>query len=273
MRRQSAVRAGVVHRYVVAVVLLLLLGAAAGCGSSSGAEVVGSSAVTTKAFDLSGFTALRVDNDFSATVSRGDAFKVSVTVNENLVQYLQVEVKGDTLHIGLDPSVDYRLTNLRADITLPRISGAEASGASDVYLADFSSTDALSLKVSGASQLSLEAVKAGAVTFDGSGGSRIEGTLACDDLSGAVSGASTATMIGSASTAKLGASGAGKLLMNNFAIKDATVNLSGASEAAIRATGTLNVDLSGGSRLDYYGSARLGETSVTGASQITHVQD
>ena len=266
-------RAGVVHRYVVAVVLLLLLGAAVGCGSSSGGEVVGTSGVTTKAFDLSGFTAVRVDNDCSATVSRGDAFKVSVTVNENLVQYLQVEVKGDTLHIGLDTAKKYRLADLRAEITMPSIAGAEASGASDAYLTDFSSTDALSLKASGASQLSLRDVKAGAVTFDGSGASRIEGSLACDDLSGVVSGASTATMAGSASTATLEGSGASKVLMNQFMVKNLTVTLSGASQGAVRATAKIDVDLSGASKLDYYGTARLGKASVTGVSQISHIQD
>jgi hypothetical protein len=266
------VRAGVVLRYVVAVVALLLLVAAAGCGSSSGGEVVGSSAVTTKAYDLNGFTAVRVDNDFSATVSRGDAFKVSVTVNENLVKYLKVEVKGDTLHIGLDPTVKYRLTDLRADITMPGVGGAEVSGASDAYLTGFSSGGTLDLKASGAGQLSIKDVKAGAVTFDGSGGSRIEGQLACDDLSGVASGGSTVTMGGSASTAKLEASGGSKLLMNRFAMQDTSVKLSGASQAAVLVNGTLDVDLSGASKLDYYGPAQLGKTSVTGASQITHIQ-
>jgi hypothetical protein len=255
------------------VILLVLLGAAAGCGSSSGGEVVGTSGVTTKAFDLSGFTAVRVDDDCSATVSRGDAFKVSVTVNENLVQYLTVEVKGDALQIGLDPTLTYRLADVRAEITMPSITGAEVSGASDAYMTGFSSPDALTLKASGGSQLDLKGVKAGAVTFDASGASRIEGNLVCDDLSGVASGASTATMGGSSSTAKLEASGASKLLMNLFAIKDATVTLSGASQGSVRVSGTLDVDLSGASKMDYYGAARLGQTSVTDASQITHIQD
>ena len=47
------------------------------------------------------------------------------------------------------------------------------------------------------------------------------------------------------------------------------MNLSGASEAAVRADRhARTADLSGGSRLDYYGSAKLSKTSVTGASQI-----
>ncbi len=229
--------------------------------------------MTTKAYDLSGFTGVRVDNDFSATVSRGTAFKVSVTVNENLVKYLTVEVKGDTLHIGLDPTVTYRLTDLRAEVTMPSVGGAEVSGASDVYLTDFSSSAALELKASGAGQLSLKDVKAGAVTFDASGGSRIEGDLSCVDLSGVASGASTAAVGGAASTATLEGSGGSKLLMNLFTIQDATVNLSGASQAAVRVDGTLAADLSGASKLDYYGSAKLSKTSVTGASQIQHIQD
>jgi len=267
------VRSSVVHRCVIAVVIPLLLVLAAGCSSSKSDEVVGSSGTTTKEYDYSGFTAVHVDNDFSATVTRGEAFKVSVTVNENLAEYLKVAVEGDTLSIGLDQTVQYRLANLRADITLPSLSGMEVDGGSDAYVADFVSQGPLDLKVSGAGQVSLGGVRYGAATFTVSGASLLDGTLQAKEVIADVSGAAKVSLNGTAPWGKLSASGASKLLMNNFALRKAEVKLSGASQASVRVNGTLAADLSGASRLDYYGTAKLGTVSVNDASQITHVQD
>ena len=99
-------RSRVVLRGIIAV-LPFLLCFLAGCSAipGSGGEVTGSGTATVKRYDYSGFSSLRVDNAFSTTVNRGDAFSVEVSVDDNLIEYLRVELDGDTLHIGLDPSM------------------------------------------------------------------------------------------------------------------------------------------------------------------------
>jgi hypothetical protein len=62
------------------VAVLILVTVAAGCSGvpGTGGHVSGSGNPTTKQYDYSGFTGLRVDNAFAATVTRGDAFGVNL---------------------------------------------------------------------------------------------------------------------------------------------------------------------------------------------------
>jgi hypothetical protein len=268
------VRPGVLSRGIVAAVVSLLFVTAVGCGSStSESTVVGSAGATTKKYDLSGYSAVRIDNAFSATVTGGKDFATSVTVNENLVEYLVVEVEGDTLHIGLKPGTDFRLTDLNAEVTLPSLAGVELSGASNAYVSDFSSGDALALTVSGASRLSVKDVKAGDVTLDVSGAGILEGVIKAGKVGGAVSGAGQVGLTGSVSAVKLDISGGSTVPLNELSATDADMTLSGGSKASVRVSGVLNAHPSGGSLLQYYGTGKLGDVNVAGASQLTHIQD
>jgi hypothetical protein len=269
------VRSAAVLRCAVAGLVLLAFLSAGACGSSSSgsAVVTGSGGQATKSYDYSGFTSVRVDQGFSATLKQGGKAKVSVTVNQNLVKYLKVEVQGDTLHIGLDPSKKYLLTNLTADVTLPALKSLEVTGASDAFAEGFSSNDALVLTVSGHSQLNLSAISAASASFDVSGAGKLGGKLTlAGDLHAIASGAGQALLAGTAKTVHVEASGGSSISLRGLRAEDADVNLSGASQASVNASGTINLQASGASVMDYYGSATLGSVDVSGASQINHIK-
>jgi hypothetical protein len=253
---------------LVLVVPLLVL--AAGCSTvpGTGGQVSGSGNPATKHYDYSGFTGLRVDNAFAATVTRGDAFGVRVTVDDNLVKYLRVELKGDALHIGLDPSMSYQNTTLKAEVTMPSLQAMEVTGASTADVQGFASQDALDLRLSGAGKVNLTGMSVGEVTIDVSGGAHLSGGFQAQELHGEVSGAGRVSLEGSASRAQLEASGAGRLDLVSLTLQDADLQLSGGASGTVRVTGTLNVDASGGAHLDYYGSPTQVRTDVSGGAQV-----
>lgn len=265
----------IVRRSLAAASVLLLLVPTAGCSAipGSGGQVSGSGNVVTKQYDYNGFTGLRVDHTFAATVTRGDAFGVTVTADDNLVQHLRVEVKGDTLHIGLDPGMSYRNATLTADVTLPSLQALEVTGASTADVREFASQDALELMLSGGSKISLTGVRAGQVTMDVSGAGQLSGELQAQEIRGQASGAGQVTLEGSASRAQLEASGAGKLDLGALTLQDTDLQLSGGASGAVRVTGTLNVQASGGAHLDYYGSPTIGTMDVSGGAQVNDAGD
>ncbi|HEX9897111.1 MAG TPA: DUF2807 domain-containing protein [Dehalococcoidales bacterium] len=75
---------------------------------------------------------------------------------------------------------------------------------------------------------------------------------------------------GSAENVTLSAWGASKAEMEDLRLRDAEVNLKGASEATLNVQGKLNIDLSSGSRLTYTGNPTINSISVTGASSLNH---
>ena len=270
-------RSGVVLRGVV-VSLLVLLGvtgaACGGSGSSSGGDAVtGSAGKATKKYDSTGFTAVHAAQGASVVVQQGDTFAVSVTVNENLVQYLTVEVQGDTLQIGLDPSQKYRLADLSAEVTMPDLSGIDVTEAADVLAKGFMSKGDLTLKVSGAGQLSMEGMKAADATLEVSGASRLGGRL---------------VLTGGADHDGIRRRQGHHQRREPHRGPDGHRRQPGLAQGLRRADGDRpsdrrlqrqrarhqdgQCDARRGLGADYYGPAKLGNTDVNGASQVNHMR-
>jgi len=55
----------------------------------------------------------------------------------------------------------------------------------------------------------------------------------------------------------------------DFSVVDADINLSGASGVTVNASGRLDGNLSGASRLNYMGNPTLGSISASGGSTIS----
>ena len=261
-------------RLVIGLVTLALTTAlvAAGCDMPSTGglgQVIGSGVTVTKHFDYSGFTKVTVDSGFRVDIDYGETSEVSVTVDDNLVQeHLEVELDGDTLHIGLADLWQYRDVTLRARVVMPRISGLEVCGASTVVVTRFASGDPLELSVSGSSAVDLVVPRVGTITLDVSGASRVEGEAAVDGLTGEVSGGSTVRLGGSAVELALDASGGSHLGLPDLAAQDADLTLSGGSRGEVLVTGRLDAEVSGGSRLEYAGDPELGTIDVSGGSAV-----
>jgi hypothetical protein len=131
---------------------------------------------------------------------------------------------------------------------MPELTAVEASGASEVTLKGFESTEPLNANVSGASQL--------------------RGGIEAGDGAFKVSGASRAALTGSAGDVTIEASGASRLDLSDFAVRDADVEASGASTVELNLSGRLDARASGASHVYYAGSPSLGEIETSGASSV-----
>ncbi len=213
-------------------------------------SLIGSGNVVTVEFDLSGFDDIEVSNAFDVEISQGDAFSVLVRVDDNVEQYLDVVKEGSTLKIGVKPLPLSSVTavTLEAEVTMPELRGLELSGASSASTAGFQSGGPFYAEVSGASSLQGD-IEAGGVRFD-------------------VSGASDVTLIGAAADLAVDVSGASAVDLARFPVSNASIGVSGASSATVNASGTLDVEASGGSRVRYLGSPNLGSVDSSGGSTI-----
>ena len=213
-------------------------------------SLIGSGNVVTEEFDLSGFDQVEVTDAFEVEIRHGDAFSVVVRVDDSVKQYLDVVKQGSTLRIGLKPISSSTVSDmtLEAEVTMPQLTGLELSGASDVSVTDFTSSEALYAEVSGASSLRGD-IEAGGVRFDVSGASDVKLRGSGEDLVMDVSGASSADLA-------------------DFPVADADIEVSGASSATVNVSGRLDVEASGASRVRYRGSPTLGSVDSSGGSSI-----
>jgi len=254
----------------IAIALIIsILMVVSGCIPGVGPTVTGSGKLASWDFDYRNFTKIEAGYAFDIEVIRGDSYLVSITVDDNLYEYLDITKNGDTLRIRLKPTYIYTNVTRKATINLPDLESLDLSGASKAKVDNFSSSHAVDFDLSGASNADISSMKAGNTNFKLSGASRASGSIEMADGRFNLSGASSLELKGSADDVDIDASGASHIDLSDFAVVDADINLSGASSITVNASGRLNGNLSGGSRLTYMGNPTLGSISASGGSTIS----
>ncbi len=256
--------------FATLVMALVINGSLGGCAR---AVVVGSGSLVSDEMGFNDFTRLRVSHTFEVEVTQGDSYRVAISADDNMIQYLKVTKSGNTVSIGLEPvrtrGIFPRSVTLRAEIVMPSLDRIDLSGTSRATVNGFNSGDDLEIDTSGASAVELVGIAAGKIRIDSSGASRVTGQVVTGDADFDVSGASTVELTGSGGDIVTDVSGASHLQLGEFPVRDAKIDFNGASSGTIDATGTIDVDLSGASRLSYMGEPNLGSIDVTGVSNMS----
>ena len=223
---------------------LLSLGAA--CGTTT---ITGSGNLVTKPVPVSSFSKIQIADAFDVNVTLGRPVHVTVGVDGNLVNHLDVGVSNGTLHLGLKPGTSVQNATLKADVTAPTLSDIEVSGAGQMHLLGDLSGQNLDVLASG------------------SGG--IVGSVRVNEADLNLSGASHATLSGSAGRFVVRELGASHLEADGLQARVLTATLSGASSASVWVTDAISAELSGASSLRYRGSPRFIRRQVSGGSSVT----
>ena len=281
-------------RITLAVIVIILITAVflTGCDvifKSSQDGEKGSGNLETRTYEFTDFTKVDIGHAFRYEIERSDSYSISITTDDNIFEHIEVEQDGQTLKIGLEPLLSFRSITLEASITMPRLTGLESSGATRGTISGFSSGDVLDLTVSGASRVELVDITTGDIEGNISGASNLTGKLTAGnidmEISGAsdidcdlqagdveldISGASKVDFNGSGSDLLVDASGASRIRLGDYSVVNANIKMSGASTCNIDVSGSIDVDLSGASKLEYTGQPVLGSISLSGGSQINN---
>ncbi len=223
-----------------------LLGSlAAGCNAVG---IAGSGNVVSTPGPTAPFTEIHVSSAFQVSLALAHEQSVVIRVDDNIVDRLDVGVSDETLRIGLKPGVSVHDVTLEASVTATSLRSIGLSGASTLRLKNELTGETLSVNESGASRL-FGSVKVSSSTLE-------------------ISGASNATLAGSADQANVTASGASVLTAGQLKVGDLTIDLSGASSATVYVTGKISAGASGDSALRYTGNPTFTRKDVSGASTI-----
>ena len=194
-----------------------------------GVNIGGSGNVVDRGFDISDFTILDVTDGFNVNVVSGAHYTVTLSVDENIVDYLSVYKRSNTLMIGLKPG-GYTNVNLKADIVMPSLRGVTLHDGSHCVINGFNSENDVEITLS-----------------DGSG----------------------ITMSGSVGNLRVDATDGSQINLSSLHAEDASVTFSSGSHGSVYASGRLDVDLRDGSHLDYYGNPALGNIRTSGGASLT----
>ena len=210
--------------------------------------ITGSGRTVTRGYEQSGFHQVVAGSAFQVSITRGENWSLAVTVDDNLLEFVEVVQSKETLRLGLKPNLSIRQATLKADVTMPELTGLELGGASRAAIDGFSSDRSLEVELHGASRLRGD-IKSGDARFQASGASHLE-------------------LTGRARSLKVKASGASHVGLERFGSENATVTASGASHVTVNAQGNLEVEASGASSVRYLGTPASVNSHASGASSV-----
>ena len=221
----------------------------------------------TRQLNFTDFNSIEISCAFHARIIRSEKYSISVTANESLIEYIEVNKSANTLKLTLKPHQFSLRPALEVKISMPKLSKLRLGATSRATVTGFNSKEALSIRLTGSSLLETD-ISAGQTACEISGASRLTGKLQTEDAEFTLSGASRVELSGAARNVTLNAWGASDVNLENFTANDMVVNLNAASEAVINNSGKLDIDLTSGSRLVYADHPTIRNISVTGASSL-----
>jgi hypothetical protein len=232
----------------IGVTLIIVASAIILLGEWQPTNIVGSGNLITQQKDFSGFSAIQVSSGFKVEISKSSFYSISITADDNIIDYIQVSKTGKTLHVGLQRG-SYQSTTLQVEIGLPELNSLELSGGTSGTAEGFSSSEPFVVELSGASKLEMQDINVGDFEVELSGASRLTAEGSGNDLLSIVSGASN-------------------LDLTNFPIINSDLSISGASQATVNLDGTLDATVSGASSLYYIGEPTMGNIDISDTSTI-----
>lgn len=206
--------------------------------------------------NLSGFHSIRVSNAFDVYISQGneDAVAISAATAEYRAKIV-TEVRGGVLIIRFDDDKKFwkgwnsNKQKLKAYISIKKIDKLDVSGACSVYFEEGLSADEMAFSLSGASD--------------------VKGKLEVKKLTMHISGASNATISGTAANIVVEASGASDFRGFDLVTNYCDARASGASSVNITVNKELNAKASGASSVRFRGEGLIRDIKTSGASNVT----
>ena len=211
-------------------------------------HITGNGNVVEETRDISGFTGIHVSSGIDVYLSEGKNFEVWVEADENLLEVIETELKGDMLVVGTDHVSIRKARSKKVHVTLPELESLKISSAGDCEGQTPFHCGDLRLDISSAGDLTLE-VEADRIDLDisSSGDARIAGKAGDFDVS---------------------LSSAGDLHAFDLVAGKVSVNVSSAGDDRVHATDEISMSASSAGNIYYKGDAEVVRSSKSSAGDI-----
>ena len=154
-----------------------------GCGNTSTSapeNITGLKRLATEERFVASFNSVEFNPAGIVNLTFGTAQKVTVTVNENLMEYITTTVSGGVLAIGVAPGIQIKNLNLTFDLVMTDLERLVMNGAGNFFGKNLFQVDSTTLNLNGAGGIALQ--------------------IAADELKSILMGAGTITLNGNVTT-------------------------------------------------------------------------
>lgn len=236
----------------ITLVLLTTLACQVSIGNFGYRTVRGSEEVVMEEIDVGNFNSVELTGVGRLTIEIGEEETLVIEAEDNLIEYIETNVHGDTLQIGIRERININPTEpISYSLTVVSLESIIISGAGNVSAPDLE-----------AERFSVEISGAGGVDID---------NLTADRLDVHISGLGSLNIGGGyVNQQNVHISGSGNHEARNMESTEASIDLSGLGNATVWATEYLKVDISGAGSVKYAGSPRV-DSDVSGLGSLKKI--
>ena len=230
--------------------LVCLICMAALCGTLRAETIKGNGKVITKEYQFADFDKISFVGSAEFTYEQS----VTVTIDENLLPYLEVKVKGRELHIGpktegmLGRSKDLRPTVFKIKGNSKTLEEVNLAGSGSFKADQMVRTKELELNLSGSGTMRIAMLQA-------------------DELEGNVAGSGNLIVKGKVREAKFNIAGSGDVKADACEAEEVEGNIAGSGDLEAYATRKLKGNIVGSGDIYYKGDPKV-ESSCLGSGKV-----
>jgi len=232
---------------------VLVLALASGCTFGRG-RLRGNGRLTEFEKNVKGYSHIVCEGSAKVTVNQNGEYGVTVIVEENLADYVKVQVLGDTLHLGWKSTAAFKslmaTRGLEFIVNMDQIESLRTSGSGDIE-ASVVEGKYVELRSSGSGDITVDA-------------------LSCNELKVGMSGSGEIEVEGKCEEQEIRISGSGAYDGSSLRSDKAKVSTSGSGKARVWVRDTLEARTSGSGDISYRGNPRV-DSHSSGSGRVTSI--
>ena len=229
--------------------LRLLLAAALAAGTLTLA------AQSTLKRELPDFDRVAVNHGIEVLLVRGDAHRVELRGDAEVLREVVTRVKGNALELTFEDDAWRRMSQaqrngtVRATVTMPRLRGAVVNGGAEVLSEESWTADEVKIVANGGADLALQ--------------------LDADELVVVANGGADVRLRGSAKSATFTVNGGADVAAGDLIAEDVAVSANGGADIEVHASRRLKANANGSADVVYRGGATDVKVNTNGGADVT----
>jgi len=211
-------------------------------------RIKGSGNIVTENRSTGDFTGVSAGGAFEVELKTGPNTEVRVEADDNLMKYIETNVSGNVLHINTKNGINFMDGHYKVFVTSPEINYVNSSGAANIKIINtIKNSDRIKVEASGAAS--------------------VDGEVDAPKITTEASGASNITLSGRTMNYDAEASGSATIKTEELMSETTKVHASGAANAHVYISVSLDADASGAANIFYKGSGNIVK-KTSGAANV-----
>ncbi|MFA5852247.1 MAG: head GIN domain-containing protein [Spirochaetales bacterium] len=209
--------------------------------------IAGNGKVVTSTLPVSGFSAVRNMTSAKVLISRGSRTSAKVTVDENILEALDIHVENGALIIATHSGKSiYHATEFTVTVALASLAEVGVYGSGDIQVSDRFAGHTIQLAILGSGDIS--------------------GSFEYDEITASIMGSGDIRVAGVTDGFKGSVAGSGDIHGDSLTATRATASINGSGSCTLRVDEALDARIYGSGSIYYYGSPMISQIDAGSGS-------